>query len=457
MLRALTCICHGIVPGEGIKRCNLGSCGGGFDFEEMPTPLDLGELKSLDSLDFSKGTNHHASRQDQRAGPALPLKRQLFDELCAQAGLDGDIYDMLNPMLDRVAEDCWDSNTDIATAQTLALKLGFQTPPLCKGGGDEYDPESLDVCIGDQVELVNSDYESQLHQDMATSEAIEFGFVHGYRIEKRLLPVGWERIEAEGLVEEVRSRVQYEPSHKDETQQIIRFLIGADLDLNRVVELLDNQGRWRQFYGIDHVRSQAIRMRVDEFPYFQEFAEVLPFHPCATFSADGHPVAVFRVGCAQLDKLASLEQTKVVQLFRYMTQYLEHLVFRRSQTAGRLLGTITIFDLQGLQRKHLQHLRSVASKVVEPIVKDLLLYHLENDHHTFLLNVPRACFHMWHMWASLWLNERTMSKVTISSSVPERLFSTLGEDCLPSFLRSANRDPQHNLRPGDWVSNTQAV
>lgn len=162
----------------------------------------------------------------------------------------------------------------------------------------------------------------------------------------------------------------------------------------------------------------ALKPELHQIQHFCEFARALPFHPCAATSPEGHPIATYGVDHARLCLLENVDLAKSMQLLRGVD-----LETRSS------LGSITVFDLTGLQLRH-------AGRLWRSVLKPLLVHNIrccaECEHNMFIVNVPRLLLPFFYLAVELWLNPWMRSKVTVSSKLPASLLALVGREALPT-------------------------
>lgn len=262
------------------------------------------------------------------------------------------------------------------------------------------------------------------------------------------LPKGYQKIQREGLVARVRERLRRsglnELNKRLEEQRIVRYLLGNNFDADKVAELLLHFCKWCDAYGINEIRRRVIEVPVESFPYFKEVSGVLPFNPVAFETSLGYPVGIYRIGQTNIERFKRLDQVKILNMFRYINERLDVLMFAQTEQSKLIIGSIQIFDFKGL--KSYSSVKFLLQNLVMLVVQESSKYYVEGRYHTFLVNVPRIFLPLWYV-IRLWLNARMESKVTVSSHVPEALYEMVAKDKLPCFLGGTCHDDYGLGRP----------
>lgn len=264
-----------------------------------------------------------------------------------------------------------------------------------------------------------------------------------------LLPKGYQQLQSEGLVQQVRHLLSQNGfstfAEQVEEQRVVRYLVGNGMDVKVVTELLGTYAKWHEQCGIAEIRKKACDDPMERYPHFREVCQVVPMSPCAVMTSLGYPVAIYRIGCLRFDLLKELEQHKVIEMFRYINEYLDSLIFAKTEQNKVMMGTIQIFDLNGLKPYMLEKIKLMMQRIVKPVVRESTKYYVEEKHHTFLVNTPLLFLPLWYI-VKLWLDSRTESKVTVSTGVPQELYEMVGRDKVPKFLGG---DSLNNYGLGD--------
>lgn len=255
------------------------------------------------------------------------------------------------------------------------------------------------------------------------------------------LPKGYQRIQRDGLVLKVRERLRRSGlgglNKKLDDQRIVRYLLGNNFQVDKVAELLADFVKWRDSREIADIQKKAIEVPVDSFPHLREITKVMPLKPLAFETSLGYPVGIYRIGLTNVEKLRMMDQSKIVEMFRFINERSDRLVFEKTDQTKVISGVIQIFDCQGL--KSLSDAKLMIRNLVVPLVQESARYYVEGRYHTFLVNVPRMFLTLWH-FISPCLNSRMKSKVTVSSNVPESLHEMVGREKVPRFLGGTSRD-----------------
>eukprot|EP00747_Dinoflagellata_sp_TGD_P164498 gnl/TRDRNA2_/TRDRNA2_184501_c0_seq1.p1 gnl/TRDRNA2_/TRDRNA2_184501_c0~~gnl/TRDRNA2_/TRDRNA2_184501_c0_seq1.p1 ORF type:complete len:505 (+),score=73.92 gnl/TRDRNA2_/TRDRNA2_184501_c0_seq1:114-1517(+) len=308
----------------------------------------------------------------------------------------------------------------------LAVRMGLQTPPQPSlSDSSEAKPDRP------EVSLVRS-----LSEEFAAAPSYQL--VCGFVVRDELLPANMRSADLGSYVEEVRAQLGRSEEMRtatEESQRIIRYLLGTSFDVRRTVELLEARRLWQKANRTSCIQdSLAQGLRIDEFPYYAEFARCVSFHPFFTRSPEGHPIAIYRVDCSRLAALRHMDQARALELFRYVNEYVDAYLFRRSEETHRLLGTITIIRVQGLRLSRVLKAHSAVKRVLRPIFADSTKFYMEDGYHTFFLDVPKLLIPLWRMAASLWLSKRALAKMTIAKQAPDSLLALIEEDTLPMLM-----------------------
>jgi len=337
--------------------------------------------------------------------------------------------------------------------KTLANRLGFQTPAAtpvptpvkqvvptvssANAGAIMVEAETEEVLLPPQPAP------SPPAMCSGSPAAIDLGLrsLQGYTVCEGFLPASCRTLEQSNqLVEAVREKLIdagccADGGRLQETQRILRYLLGTCGDVDQAVELLEDRARWRRIPEAARVaRLVHACACVEDFPYFTVFQQRVPFHPRAMLSREGHPITLFRLGCVRIDELRCIDPESSIQLFRCVNEYLDNYVTKMSVQTGRLLGTITIFDFNGFQYQHMRKFRRVVQKILKPIVLEAARYYMEDGYQTFFLNVPQVFHPLLYTSARLWLDQRSLSKVTIASRIPTALRDMVEEEKLVTLL-----------------------
>lgn len=285
--------------------------------------------------------------------------------------------------------------------------------------------------------------------------------VHGYAVPLALLPTGWERIEGEDLVTAVYARLEpskrgVHPSVVHSTQRVLRYLIGSRLDVRGAARRLQCLSRSRARCPAARIPATLPRLRLDQLPHFERFVASVPFHPCVTFTPEGHPVSLYAINATRRPRapLAPIVAADAKELLRRVGEYMDGLLFRRSEETHRLLGIVTILDFSGACT---QQIRRLWFRVLQPVVAESVRL-VEDGYKTYIVNAPPAFCMLWRAAAPLWMSRRAVAKIVVSSSVPDSLLALLGTSsaAMSTDLEAAWRD-WHTLNPSPVAPLVQAT
>lgn len=253
--------------------------------------------------------------------------------------------------------------------------------------------------------------------------------IHSFAVPEALLPPEWERIEEDSLVEAVYKRLEQQSRGVDPrvlhgVQRVLRYLIGSGLDVREAAKQMRRFSASRANCTSARIPRTRPGLRLDQLPHFERFVASVPFHPCVTFTPDGHPVALYVVNTKRPTEpalpIVSAEQAR--ELLRRVGEYMDGLLFRRSEETHRLLGIITILDFNGAQ---IHRIGRLWFRILQPVVAESVRL-VEDGYHTYIVNAPLSFRFFWRASATLCLSRRTASKVSVSSTVPESLLKLLG-------------------------------
>lgn len=274
--------------------------------------------------------------------------------------------------------------------------------------------------------------------------------VHGYAVPLALLPTGWERIEGEDLVTAVYARLEpskrgVHPSVVHSTQRVLRYLIGSRLDVRGAARRLQCLSRSRARCPAARIPATLPRLRLDQLPHFERFVASVPFHPCVTFTPEGHPVSLYAINATRRPRapLAPIVAADAKELLRRVGEYMDGLLFRRSEETHRLLGIVTILDFSGACT---QQIRRLWFRVLQPVVAESVRL-VEDGYKTYIVNAPPAFCMLWRAAAPLWMSRKLQyDKPGLTEDEIDEireafnLFDTDGTGTIdPSELKSAMR------------------
>lgn len=288
----------------------------------------------------------------------------------------------------------------------------------------------------------------------------DWKLVHGYAVPLALLPSGWERIEGEGLVSSVYARLErssrgVHPSVLHSTQRVLRYLIGSRLDVKGAARRLQCLSRSRARSPASRIPAALPSLRLDQLPHFDRFVASVAFHPCVTFTPEGHPVSLYAINATRSGRRrTSIMASDARELLRRVGEYMDGFLFRKSEETHRLLGIITILDFSGACT---QQIGRLWFRILQPVVAESVRL-VEDGYQTYIINAPPAFCALWRAAAHLWMSRRTVAKVTVSSSVPDALLDLLGSSssALSTDIEAAWQT-LHTLSPSSLAPVTQAV
>mmetsp|Transcript_34355 Transcript_34355/g.31064 ORF Transcript_34355/g.31064 Transcript_34355/m.31064 type:complete len:233 (-) Transcript_34355:90-788(-) len=193
--------------------------------------------------------------------------------------------------------------------------------------------------------------------------------------------------------------------HLNKDDLLLRFLHARKFNLDDTMKMFNDYVVWRNEHKID-----------DPFDY-PEVEQVKKYFPHGYFRTDkqGRPIYIERPGVLDFKKL--LEVTTIERFLKYYihcNEKLIHEIFPACvEESGHHAGqTVYIIDLAGMG------IGTCAPGVLD-IIKEMAVigknYYPEKNAETYIVNTPWIFYGLWAI-ISLWLNERTLSKIHIKGS-----------------------------------------
>jgi len=133
--------------------------------------------------------------------------------------------------------------------------------------------------------------------------------------------------------------------------------------------------------------------------------------------------------------LEKMESRRLIELWRYINEYLEKMVYDRAEDSKILVGCIQVYDLQGLSAWHFAKVKMLLERLIQPLMVDTMEYYVGQGYHCFILGAPVVLMPLWQI-LRLWINKRIESKTTVAHNVPQKFYDMVGRDRVPHFLCS---------------------
>jgi len=223
---------------------------------------------------------------------------------------------------------------------------------------------------------------------------------------------------------DIRDRLGEKLTPPATDQECLGFMRAAEFDLSVAAERLQATWAWRQEQDIEGKMMDAKFVASE-----RELRRVLLYDYLGV-DRHGRPVLVERVGAwdAQAVILAAEPLERFVTLHAMACETLRR--FPRPAGTKDVRGTVLVLDLQGfglrlLCRQLLQTLNAL-NEVDSAHYPDSLA-------HIFVVNAPVVVSVLINAVARF-IDPTTLTKLSISSDVPQEMVDILGAECLPTEL-----------------------
>jgi len=279
-----------------------------------------------------------------------------------------------------------------------------------------------------------------------------FARVQGLLVRKSQLPSRWEET-LENNMEQLRQRSELLATLS--SQQVLRLVLSADLDVDVAAQSFERTLTWRRENCMEveraRVRAQIHSIGDDtpvRFPYHNEVCrKLMAVSPCALVTEDGQPVTFYHIGTSNTKEVASLDPDHVVEFGRGILEYVDEWVQQHSDRTGQLLGHVLVFDLGGLSWSQLW-----CKDIHEKLKASLGMggYYVEVVAHIYVLNTSALFSSVWKLVKQL-IPARTSTKITVANGLAPELverFSPRSVERLKRILSGAGKGPPPEvLRP----------
>eukprot|EP00930_Biecheleria_cincta_P042313 TRINITY_DN29111_c0_g1_i2.p1 TRINITY_DN29111_c0_g1~~TRINITY_DN29111_c0_g1_i2.p1 ORF type:complete len:1114 (-),score=172.68 TRINITY_DN29111_c0_g1_i2:82-3423(-) len=256
--------------------------------------------------------------------------------------------------------------------------------------------------------------------------------VAGFLVLEQQLPPGLGGRDLAGLVAEVRELCLQIAEISD--QQALRLVLGMGYDSSAVLRKWREVVAWRQEHDMDEMRlhlaevmccsNKPVRFVHEADVYRKLFLGC----PCGFVASNGCPVSVWHGGTVDASTAAGLPIENVEEWSREVFEYADLWISRQSERAGRLLGYVQVYDMQGISFRH------VSSKEIATKLKAALGsagFYVEAVKHIYVINASTPFSIAWKVIRGF-ITPWTASKITVSSGIPSELIEELGGPSSPA-------------------------
>merc|ERR1719373_531409 len=277
----------------------------------------------------------------------------------------------------------------------------------------------------------------------------DYQSVGGVKQRTILLCKGWETIDTESKIQKVRAGLTDEQNACLDDTRILRFLLGHDCDVKKILGILQGTGgedgvdTWSRKNNIPAVHEAAVGLGWERLPHLEVVQRIVPMFPCGGVARDGSPFSFYRFGMASISgakKHNNAEDIEKIRVFsRHSNELGADMIYKGTQSTGRLMGIYQIIDLSGIGMKHIWN-KNLLQTMLKPIIEEASKWYPETTIRTFLVNAPMMFRALWTL-VKLWLDERQIYKCKVCSGVPDELKEIIGEDALPRCIGGKGPDP----------------
>ncbi|KAJ1735372.1 hypothetical protein LPJ61_000577 [Coemansia biformis] len=259
-----------------------------------------------------------------------------------------------------------------------------------------------------------------------------------------------------GAIEQLRARLSDEVNGYCTDQDIWRFSVARQLDVEKAAAMVSEWYQWRMSACIDKLPvAQPDNTAPVPYPirgYFSVADANLTAGPQVSETQlklnrifgggcwhkrdkDGHPVYIERAGRYLIKDIPKSSTINGLFEFHFLMQeFLSRTIFPEcTQLAGREISQqVVVFDLAGISIGMMSHIPAL-NMLREMLSKDQL-YYPECMYRTYIVNAPSMFVTAWKLIKS-WLDPRVISKIRIMGrDHAQELLEQIPATNLPSFL-----------------------
>jgi len=256
--------------------------------------------------------------------------------------------------------------------------------------------------------------------------------VAGFLVLEQQLPPGLGGRDLAGLVAEVQELCLQIEEISD--QQALRLVLGMGYDSSAVLRKWREVVAWRQEHGMDEMR-----LRLAEVMYCNDkpvrfvheadvYRKLFLGCPCGFVASNGCPVSVWHSGTLNASSAAALPIENVQRWSREVFEYADLWISRESERAGRLLGYVQVYDMQGISFRHVSS-KEIAAKLHAAL--NSAGFYVEAVKHIYVINASTPFSMAWKVIRSF-ISAWTASKITVCSGMPNELIEELGGPSAPA-------------------------
>lgn len=245
----------------------------------------------------------------------------------------------------------------------------------------------------------------------------------GFCVRLAQLPEGADNQNLDSLAAALRARVAEVAGYSD--QQVLRLLMGCNLDATIAAGRARDVAAWRQQRGMAQMREQLLAQARATGPFHLpeegEVCKLIAVNPCALVTKDGCPVSIWHVGTANSKAVGKVADESLLTWSCAVFEYADVWISEQSEQTGQLAGHVQVFNLQDLG------IWQVSSRALLDKLKKALSageYYLEAVSHIYVVNSSSLFSMAWKIIRGL-ISPRTASKITVANDVPQEFLAIL--------------------------------
>eukprot|EP00928_Gymnodinium_smaydae_P028343 TRINITY_DN21630_c0_g1_i1.p1 TRINITY_DN21630_c0_g1~~TRINITY_DN21630_c0_g1_i1.p1 ORF type:complete len:802 (-),score=134.96 TRINITY_DN21630_c0_g1_i1:65-2239(-) len=232
----------------------------------------------------------------------------------------------------------------------------------------------------------------------------------------------------------------------DHPQQVLRMLLGFELQAAPAVKKIQEIHKWRNEHGLDSLRAallEAVVARGPErvvFPHQDALERLLRVEPCCFRTRLGWPISIFHFGTLRGSggSCRPLPDPDVLAAWsRSFYEYVDCWISELSDRTGRLAGHIQVLNFAG---GHFRHLWDVALMERVKASMGAVGFYVESVLHTYLVNAPSTVSVGFRM-AKGYVAPRAQSKITVDRGIPEALLALVDPEAAPRLEAALRSSP----------------